>query len=60
MYVKLCILNLILNELLLTDRSCGRALAAAPRLYPSGNSDTRPAHIPVGIKLNCLATEYAS
>ncbi len=49
MYVKLCILNFILRELLLTDRSCGRALAAAPRLYPSGNSDTRPDHIPVGL-----------
>lgn len=28
----------------MSDRSCGRAQEAAPRLYPSGNSDTLPAH----------------
>ena len=28
----------------MSDRSCGRAREAAPRLCPSGNSDTLPAH----------------
>lgn len=31
-------------KLLATDRSCGRAQEAAPPPYPSGSSDTLPAH----------------
>lgn len=36
-----------MSELTATDRSCGRAQEAAPPLYPSGSSDTLPAHTQV-------------
>lgn len=35
-------------RMLMSDRSCGRAQEAAPPLYPSGNSDTLPAHTQAG------------